>query len=136
MLAFGLMIAFILVYFLIYLRQTKRRKQENSLSHVEQFHDKYRQHTQGNQKENEFQPGLQTDLQTTSHTSQPSNKLTNSGFPQPAATHYKRKPQPQRNTYTKYVTKYNSTEDYREKYPPHTKNHQQTPTKPPALTNS
>lgn len=116
MLAFGLMLAFILVYFLIYLRQVKRRKQENSLSAIEQFHNNYRKRTQGNQEKNVSQSN-QANLQPTDYNvnQQSLNNMANPGFPQTPTTHYKRKSQPQRDTYTKYVTKYNSTEDYREK---------------------
>lgn len=77
MIAFGLIIAFLLVYFIIYSRQVKR-KREDTPNSVEQFHNNYSKRFQGNQE----------DL---------------------------RNPQPKRDTYTKYVTKYNSTEDYREK---------------------
>ncbi len=77
MIAFGLIIAFLLVYFLIYIRQVKR-KRGNSMNSVEKFHNSY--------------------LKPQAHT-----------------RYYIRNSQPKRDTYNKYITKYNSSEDYREK---------------------
>ena len=84
MIAFGLIIAFLLVYFLLYVRKTKN-KREHSMNSVEQFHNNYL------------------------------NRTPNPPSKQAHSRHYIRNSQSKRDTYTKYVTKYNSSEDYREK---------------------
>lgn len=84
MIAFGLIIAFLLVYFLLYVRKIKN-KREHSMNSVEQFHNNYLRQTPN-----------------------PPSK-------QAHTRHYIRNSQPKQDAYTKYVTKYNSSEDYREK---------------------